>query len=205
MEGPCLCACLQLLSFSSSKQTGEGNSDRARPSWDEGKGDLDRELKIVELEDEMVQPSASRENLKGADGSSSWRRGSQVPSCSLNPEVKGLSSTCFRVWLVCGRQDRKEAKEGGKVAGSRKGHWSVSCLHCRRLESSGISTDPFSNVAESTYAAVGPVIQSRTPMATGQGGMPRLSPGVIPDTSSWRCAQSASSANEGGPFSSSGH
>ena len=36
------------------------------------------------------------------------------PPAATDPEVKGLSVHVSRVWLVCGRQDRKEAKREEK-------------------------------------------------------------------------------------------
>ena len=93
----------------------------------------------------------------------------------------------------------QRGKEEGKVAGSHKGHESVSCLHCRQLESSGISPEPILQCLEAAMLAVGPVIEPGHPWPLGRGGMPGLSPGVTPDTPSCGVPQSVSSANEGGP------
>ena len=105
------------------------------------------------------QPSASRENLKGADGNSSWGRGSQVPSCSHGPWGESIISTCFQGVACVWEAGPQRGKEGGKVAGSHKGHWSVSCLHCRRLESSGISPELILQCLKAAMLAVGPVIE----------------------------------------------
>lgn len=40
--------------------------------------------------------------------------GLKSPPAATDPEVKGLSVHVSRVWLVCGRQDRKEAKREEK-------------------------------------------------------------------------------------------
>ena len=136
------------------------------------------------------QPSASRENLKGADGSSSWGRGSQVLSCSRGPWGESIISTCLQgvacVWEAGPQRD----KEGGEVAGSHKGRWSVSCLHCSWPESSGISPEPTLQCLEAAMPVVGPVIEPGHPWPLGRGGMLGLSPRVTPDTPSWGAPQS---------------
>lgn len=40
--------------------------------------------------------------------------GLKSPPAATDPEVKALSVHVSRVWLVCGRQDHKEAKRKGK-------------------------------------------------------------------------------------------
>lgn len=93
--------------------------------------------------------------------------GSQVSPCSQQTLEERIISTCFQgvacVWWEAGPQ---RGKEGGKVAGSRRGHWSVSLPTAGGWNPQDL-LNPFSSLKH--LCRCWACYRTRTPMATGQG------------------------------------